>query len=94
MSTQRAAPGCSSRLQRVRDPAATHDVHLPRHGAPSHWATWIGALPALMGWTAATGRTDLAGLTVFDQRDYNTAGLKTLPGTHRLFAVMTLDGQA
>jgi len=22
-------------------------------------------LPALMGWTAATGRTDLAGLTVF-----------------------------
>jgi protoheme IX farnesyltransferase len=35
----------------------------------SHWATWIGAvpgaMPALMGWTAATGRIDLAGLAVF-----------------------------
>lgn len=69
----------------------------------SHWATWVGAvpgaLPALMGWTAATGRIDLAGLAVFGvlffwqiphfhaialyrQRDYDAAGLKTLPGTH------------
>jgi protoheme IX farnesyltransferase len=69
----------------------------------SHWATWIGAipgaLPALMGWTAATGRVELAGLAVFGvlffwqiphfhaialyrQRDYDAAGLKTLPGTH------------
>jgi len=66
----------------------------------SHWATWIGAvpgaLPALMGWTAATGRIDLGGLAVFGvlffwqiphfhaialyrQRDYDAAGLKTLP---------------
>jgi protoheme IX farnesyltransferase len=73
----------------------------------SHWATWIGAvpgaLPALMGWTAATGgtplRAQLGGLAVFGvlffwqiphfhaialvrQRDYDAAGLKTLPGTH------------
>jgi heme o synthase len=69
----------------------------------SHWATWIGAvpgaLPALMGWTAATGRVQLGGLAVFGvlffwqiphfhaialyrQRDYDAAGLKTLPGTH------------
>ena len=69
----------------------------------SHWATWIGAvpgaLPALMGWTAATARIDLGGLAVFGvllfwqiphfhaialyrQRDYDAAGLKTLPGTH------------
>jgi len=67
----------------------------------SHWAVWVGgvpgAMPALMGWTAATGRIDLAGLAVFGvlffwqvphfhaiamyrQRDYDTAGLKTLPG--------------
>jgi protoheme IX farnesyltransferase len=67
----------------------------------SHWATWIGAvpgaLPALMGWTAATGRVELGGLAVFGvlffwqvphfhaiamyrQRDYEAAGLKTLPG--------------
>jgi heme o synthase len=67
----------------------------------SHWATWIGAvpgaLPALMGSTAATGRIELAGLAVFGvlffwqiphfhaiamyrQRDYEAAGLKTLPG--------------
>jgi protoheme IX farnesyltransferase len=73
----------------------------------SHWATWIGAvpgaLPALMGWTAATGRIELAGLTVFGvlvfwqiphfhaialyrQRDYDAAGLKTLPGTHGIAA--------
>jgi protoheme IX farnesyltransferase len=73
----------------------------------SHWATWIGAvpgaLPALMGWTAATGRIELAGLTVFGvlvfwqiphfhaialyrQRDYDAAGLKTLPGTHGIVA--------
>jgi protoheme IX farnesyltransferase len=35
----------------------------------SHWATWVGALPgalpALMGWTAVTGRIDLPGLAVF-----------------------------
>lgn len=35
----------------------------------THWATWVGALPGalpvLMGWTAATGRIDLAGLLVF-----------------------------
>jgi len=69
----------------------------------THWATWIGAvpgaMPALMGWTAATGRIDLAGLAVFGvlffwqiphthaiaiyrQRDYEAAGLKTLPGMH------------
>jgi heme o synthase len=73
----------------------------------SHWATWIGAvpgaLPVLMGWTAATGRIDLAGLAVFGvllfwqiphfyaiamyrQRDYDAAGLKTLPGTHGVAA--------
>jgi protoheme IX farnesyltransferase len=73
----------------------------------SHWATWIGAvpgaLPALMGWTAATGRIELAGLAVFGvllfwqiphfhaialyrQRDYDAAGLKTLPGTHGVAA--------
>lgn len=75
----------------------------------SHWATWIGAipgaLPALMGWTAATGDApfdgplgrQLGGLAVFGvlffwqiphfhaiamvrQRDYDAAGLKTLPG--------------
>src|SRR6185369_8947023 len=71
----------------------------------SHWATWIGAipgaLPALMGWTAATGRIELGGVAVFGvlffwqiphfhaialyrQRDYDAAGLKTLPGTHGL----------
>ena len=69
----------------------------------SHWATWVGAvpgaLPALMGWTAATGKIELGGLAVFGvlffwqiphfhaiamyrQRDYDAAGLKTLPGTH------------
>jgi protoheme IX farnesyltransferase len=35
----------------------------------SHWAVWVGsvpgAMPALMGWTAATGRIELAGLAVF-----------------------------
>ncbi|HEU4731012.1 MAG TPA: heme o synthase, partial [Kofleriaceae bacterium] len=35
----------------------------------SHWATWIGAipgaLPALMGWTAATGKIQPGGLAVF-----------------------------
>ncbi len=35
----------------------------------THWATWIGALPGalpvLMGWTAATGRVDAPGLLVF-----------------------------
>jgi len=69
----------------------------------THWATWIGAIPgampALIGWTAATGRIDLPGLAVFGvlfiwqiphthaiaiyrQREYDAAGLKTLPGTH------------
>jgi protoheme IX farnesyltransferase len=73
----------------------------------SHWATWVGAipgaLPALMGWTAATGRIEIAGLAVFGvlgfwqiphfhaialyrQRDYDAAGLKTLPGTHGIAA--------
>jgi protoheme IX farnesyltransferase len=35
----------------------------------SHWAVWVGgipgAMPALMGWTAATGHISLAGLAVF-----------------------------
>lgn len=69
----------------------------------SHWAVWVGgvpgAMPALMGWTAATGRVDLAGLAVFGvlffwqvphfhaiamyrQKDYDAAGLKTLPSSH------------
>ncbi|HEY0255643.1 MAG TPA: protoheme IX farnesyltransferase, partial [Kofleriaceae bacterium] len=34
----------------------------------SHWSTWVGAvpgaMPALMGWTAATGRIDVPGLAV------------------------------
>lgn len=68
----------------------------------SHWAVWVGgipgAMPALMGWTAATGRIDLGGLAVFGvlfiwqiphthaigiyrQREYDAAGLKTLPST-------------
>lgn len=67
----------------------------------SHWAVWVGgvpgAMPALMGWTAATGRVEVAGLAVFGvlffwqvphfhaialyrQREYDAAGLKTLPG--------------
>jgi heme o synthase len=73
----------------------------------THWATWIGAIPgampALMGWTAVTGRIDLPGLAVFGvlffwqiphthaiaiyrQRDYDAAGMKTLPGTHGVAA--------
>lgn len=69
----------------------------------SHLAVWVGgvpgAMPALMGWTAATGRVEVPGLAVFGVlffwqiphfhaiamyrlRDYNAAGLKTLPGTH------------
>jgi protoheme IX farnesyltransferase len=35
----------------------------------SHWAVWIGgipgAMPALMGWTAATGRIDAGALALF-----------------------------
>jgi protoheme IX farnesyltransferase len=35
----------------------------------THWATWVGALPGalpvLMGWTAATGAVNAAGLLVF-----------------------------
>ena len=71
----------------------------------THWSLWVGAIPgampALMGWTAATGRIDLAGLSVFGvlffwqiphthainiyrQREYEAAGLKTLPSTHGL----------
>ncbi len=71
----------------------------------THWATWVGAIPgampALIGWTAATGRIDAGGLAVFGvlffwqiphthaiaiyrQREYDAAGLKTLPGTHGL----------
>jgi heme o synthase len=73
----------------------------------SHLATWVGAvpgaMPALMGWTAATGRIELAGLAVFAvlffwqiphfhaiamyrQRDYDAAGLKTLPGARGVVA--------
>ncbi len=73
----------------------------------THWATWIGAvpgaMPALMGWTAATGRIDLAGLSVFAvlffwqiphthaiamyrQREYDAAGMKTLPSMHGVAA--------
>jgi len=69
----------------------------------THWATWIGAvpgaMPALMGWTAATGHIQIGGLAVFAilfiwqiphfhaialfrQKEYDRAGLKTLPGTH------------
>jgi protoheme IX farnesyltransferase len=69
----------------------------------SHWSTFVGAvpgaMPALIGWTAATGRVDGPGLAVFGvlffwqiphthaigiyrQREYDAAGLKTLPGTH------------
>ncbi len=69
----------------------------------SHWAVWVGgipgAMPALMGWTAATGRIDVPGLAVFGvlfiwqiphthainiyrQREYDAAGLKTLPSAH------------
>lgn len=69
----------------------------------SHLAIWIGAIPgampALMGWTAVTGRIDAPGLAVFGvlfvwqiphthaigiyrQREYDAAGMKTLPGTH------------
>jgi protoheme IX farnesyltransferase len=69
----------------------------------THWATWIGAvpgaMPVLMGWTAATGTIDIRALAVFAilffwqiphfhaialyrQRDYDRAGLKTLPGSH------------
>jgi protoheme IX farnesyltransferase len=69
----------------------------------THWAVWVGAvpgaMPALMGWTAATGRLSLAGLAVFAilfiwqiphfhaiaffrKKEYERAGLKTLPGMH------------
>ena len=69
----------------------------------SHFSTFVGAIPgampALMGWTAATGRIDAPGLAVFGvlffwqiphthaigiyrQREYEAAGMKTLPGTH------------
>jgi protoheme IX farnesyltransferase len=73
----------------------------------SHVATWIGAvpgaMPALMGWTAITGRVDAGGLAVFSVlfiwqiphthaitiyrfRDYQRAGLATLPGARGLAA--------
>jgi protoheme IX farnesyltransferase len=69
----------------------------------THWAVWVGAvpgaMPALMGWTAATGRITLPGLAVFAilfvwqvphfhaiaffrRKEYERAGLKTLPGQH------------
>jgi protoheme IX farnesyltransferase len=69
----------------------------------SHRSVWVGgvpgAMPALMGWTAATGHIDLAGLAVFGvlyiwqiphthaisiyrEREYHAAGLKTLSGTY------------
>jgi protoheme IX farnesyltransferase len=60
-------------------------------------------MPALMGWTAVTGRVELGGLAVFAvlffwqiphfhaiamyrQRDYEAAGLKTLPGERGVVA--------
>ena len=73
----------------------------------SHVATWIGAIPgampALLGWTAVTGRVDAGGLAVFGVlffwqiphfhaiafyrlRDYNRAGLRTLPGARGVTA--------
>jgi protoheme IX farnesyltransferase len=73
----------------------------------THHATWVGAvpgaMPALIGWTAATGRIDLPGLAVFGvlffwqiphthaigiyrQREYDAAGMKTLPGSRGLVA--------
>jgi protoheme IX farnesyltransferase len=73
----------------------------------SHWAVWVGsapgAMPALMGWTAATGHIDLAGpavfavlfvwqvphthaISIYRQREYDSAGLKTLPSRHGLIA--------
>ncbi len=75
----------------------------------THHATWVGAvpgaMPALIGWTAATGRIDLPGLAVFGvlffwqiphthaiaiyrQRDYDAAGMKTLPSMHGLPATV------
>jgi protoheme IX farnesyltransferase len=33
--------------------------------ARSWWAVWAGAIPPLLGWAAATGRVDLAGLSLF-----------------------------
>ncbi|HTL32604.1 MAG TPA: heme o synthase [Kofleriaceae bacterium] len=69
----------------------------------SHRSVWVGgipgAMPALMGWTAATGHIDAGGLAVFGvlyiwqiphthaisiyrEREYTAAGLKTLSGTH------------
>lgn len=68
----------------------------------SHVATWVGAvpgaMPALIGWTAVTGKVDAGGLAVFAVlfvwqiphfhaialyrlKDYQRAGLATLPGT-------------
>jgi protoheme IX farnesyltransferase len=68
----------------------------------TYWAVWVGAvpgaMPALMGWTAVTGRVELGGLAVFAvlfiwqvphfhaialfrAKEYERAGLKTLPGT-------------
>lgn len=79
----------------------------------SYAAVWIGAIPgampALMGWTAATGRIGIGGLAIFGvlfiwqiphfhaialyrQRDYDAAGLKTLPGTHGVAAARRAIG--
>lgn len=73
----------------------------------SHVALWIGAIPgampALLGWTAITGRVDAGGLAVFAVlfiwqiphfhaitlyrlRDYQRAGLATLPGARGVVA--------
>lgn len=72
-----------------------------------------GAMPPLMGWTAATGTIDAGGLAVFAllflwqiphfhaialfrHKEYDRAGLKTLPGvrgntaTHRAIVVYTV----
>jgi protoheme IX farnesyltransferase len=49
----------------------------------SHWATWIGAIPgampALMGWTAVTGRIELGGLAVF-----GVLGIWQIPHFHAI----------
>lgn len=49
----------------------------------SHWAVWVGsvpgAMPALMGWTAATGHIDLPGLAVF-----GTLFIWQVPHTHAI----------
>jgi protoheme IX farnesyltransferase len=79
----------------------------------THQAAWIGsipgAMPALMGWTAATGHIDVAGLAVFGvlffwqiphthaiaiyrQREYDAAGMKTLPSAKGVVAARRAIG--